>query len=80
MKTLAPTRASQILAHGMTPKKLAAKTRRKIAFIRQKISELSAPWQDIDNSMASAESDLMAAFDVFEARLNDSVKYLEEAA
>ena len=76
---LIKSRAEQILPTSTSPKKLAAQTKKNLAFIRQKISELSIPWQDIDNSIAGSEATLMDAFDVFERDINEAVKYLEGA-
>ncbi len=78
--SLAPTRGEQALPTGLTPKILASRTKRSLKSMREKIEQLSAPWIDVDPMVDFALDDLLAAFDKFEAHVNDSVKYLQEPA
>ncbi len=77
---LLPTRADYILPGNTTPKRLAARTKRKMTSIRENIETLSAPWIEIDNSVEGALDELIAAFDEFERQIDGSVDYLLETA
>lgn len=72
------SRAQLILPKGITPKKLKAQTTRSVAAIKKRIEQLSAPYAEIDNSVEGAMHELMAAFEEFEHRINDTQRYLEE--
>lgn len=80
MAKLIPTRADGAMAGNMTPKKLAAQTKRHSAQIKQSIEKLAAPWSDIDNSVEGAQADLLAAFEKFERHIDSAVEYLLESA
>ncbi|HFD16304.1 MAG TPA: hypothetical protein ENJ38_08380 [Rhodospirillales bacterium] len=66
------------MAGPMTPKKLAAVTRRSLNSARAKLEVLAAPWQDIDNSIQGSLDVLLDAFDQFEREVLAAVEWLEE--
>lgn len=80
MTKLIPTRADGALATGMTPKKLAAQTKRHTAQIKASIEKLAMPWADVDNSVEGAQAELLAAFEKFERHIDSAVEYLLESA
>ena len=69
------TRAENI---GIKPKVLAARTKRSLSSIREKIEKLSMPWMEIDNSVDGALDELIAAFDQFERCIQGSIDYLND--
>lgn len=72
------SRAQLILPKGITPKRLKAQSLRSIAAIKQRIEQLAAPYMEVDNSIDGAMHELMAAFDEFENRINETQRFLEE--
>lgn len=74
------TRADHIMAGNMTPKRLAAQTRRSLNSARATIERLAIPWADIDNSVEVELRDLLEAFDKFEKGVKESVDWLLEEA
>jgi hypothetical protein len=72
-----PTRAQQI---GVKPKVLAARTLKALAHHRQRLTTLALPYADIDNSVEGALDDLLAAFDEFAGRINETIEWLNEPA
>jgi len=77
MSTLFPTRSEQI---GIKPRVLAARTRKSLGSIRERIEELSRPWVEIDNSIEGARDELVAQFDEFARSIEESIRWLEEEA
>lgn len=77
MTGMFPTRAEQL---HIKPKVLAARTRKALEHHRQRLTTLALPYADIDNSVEGALDDLLAAFDDFAARINDTVEWLNETA
>ena len=69
------TRAQRI---GVKPKVLASRSKRSLASIRKSMEKLAQPYQDIDESVAGALDELLAAFDGFEQHINGTVEYLME--
>lgn len=80
MSDLFPTRGYHALPSNISPKRLAARTKKSVANIREKTEQLAAPWADVDNSVEGALCQLMIAFDEFENRIDQSVKFLLETA
>ncbi len=72
------TRAERAMAGPMSPKKLAAVTRRSLNSARAKLERLAVPWQDIDNSIQGGLDVLLDAFDQFEREILAAVEWLEE--
>ncbi len=72
------TRAERAMAGPMTPKKLAAVTRRSLNSARATLERLAIPWQDIDNSIQGSLDTLLDAFDQFEREILAAVEWLEE--
>ena len=60
------------------PKVLAARTKRSLKSIRERISKLAEPWAEIDDNLRLAVSDLLAEFDDFERSIDDTVEWLHE--
>lgn len=77
MSIMFETRAQAI---GVKPKVLAARTFKNIAFIRERLMKLTAPWADVDNSVENALQDLLGQFDAFEQTIRDSVEWLNGEA
>lgn len=77
---LFPRRRDVILPQGRTPARLAAQTKRSLDNIREQLGKLALPWDEIDNSVDGQLQELLSAFDKFERHVQDSVKWLEEAA
>lgn len=77
MSTMFPTRAEQL---NIKPRVLAARTKKSLASLRERIKELSAPWIEIDNSIDGAQDALLAAFDQFEKDIDGSIEWLGEDA
>jgi hypothetical protein len=73
------SRAETILPTGITPKVLRARTTKSVAEIRKRIEQLSAPYEEVDNSIRGAVQVLTAAFDQFEERIKETQRYLDEA-
>lgn len=71
-------RYKSLLPSGVTPKVLAARSRKAIANIESQIEKLSAPYAEVDNSVEGAVMELSSAFDKFKARILETQKYLEE--
>lgn len=80
MRDMFPTRGYQAIGGNITPKQLGARTKRNLAYLRQKTEGLALPWSDVDNSVEGALSELMVAFDKFEQHINESVEWLNEPA
>ena len=72
------TRAERAMAGPMTPKKLAAVTRRSLNSARATLERLAIPWQDVDNSIQGSLDVLLEAFDQFEREVIAAVEWLEE--
>jgi hypothetical protein len=78
--TLVPTRAEQCLPRGITPRTLAARSKKAIEEIEKRIDALAEPYADVDNSVEGARQELAAAFDKSKATILDTQRYLEESA
>jgi len=74
------TRADHVMAGNMTPKRLAAQTRRSLNSARATLERVAAPWAEIDNSVEYNLDKLLAAFDEFERDVQGSVEWLLEEA
>jgi hypothetical protein len=74
MRNLFPTRAENL---AIKPKVLVARTRKALDHHRERLSTLAAPYAEIDNSVSGALSELMAAFDDFEAHVMATADWLE---
>ena len=72
------SRSKTLLPSGVTPKVLRGRTMKSLTSIRERIDALSLPYTDVDNSIEGAKQILMAAFDDFERRVQETQKYLEE--
>lgn len=72
------SRAATLLPSGVTPKVLRARTTKSVAELRKRIEQLSAPYEEVDNSVQGALHILMAAFDQFEERIKETQRYLDE--
>ncbi len=68
------------LVGARSPKQMAARSKRSIASIRSRIEALSAPYEDIDEGVRIELDELMAAFDQFEQKLNETVQWLLDEA
>lgn len=64
----------------MTPKRLAAQTRRSLNSARATLERLAVPWAEIDNSVEVSLATLLDAFEDFERDLKGSVEWLLEEA
>ena len=69
---------SRARALGVSPRSLAARTRRSLKSAREIIAKLALPYADIDNSVEGAQRELMAEFDHFEKTIGETVGWLEE--
>ncbi len=69
---------SRAKALGISPRRLAAQTRRALKSARSILEKLALPYAEIDNSVEMNLRDLLRAFDEFESSIADSVKWLEE--
>lgn len=65
-------------AIGVKPKVLAARTRRSLRGLRERIDALAAPWMDIDDNIRLEVDELLAQFDEFERSIEETVKWLHE--
>lgn len=72
---LLPTRAQCV---SVSPKTLAARTRRTLKSVRKQLQPLAQPYIDVDNSVEGALDDLLTAFDAFEKHIEDTVTWLNE--
>lgn len=72
------TRADRAMAGHMTPKRLAANTRRSLNTARSILERLAAPWAEIDNTVEFNLGMLLVAFDEFESDIQGSVEWLLE--
>jgi hypothetical protein len=66
--------------YGVSAKRLAALSRRKLQAIRTLLAEIDAPWAEIDNSVIMDADELRAACDEFEKAIDRAVEYLKMAA
>jgi hypothetical protein len=73
MSSLFPTRADNV---GVKPKVLLARTRKQLAFHRKRLSELARPYAEIDNSVEGALTQLLSAFDDFQAHVIQTADWL----
>ncbi len=73
--TMFPTRAQDL---GIKPKVLLARARKALRFHRTGLTALALPYADVDNSVASALEQLLAAFDAFEAHVVATAAWLCE--
>lgn len=80
MTDLFPTRGDLLLPANVTPRRLAARTKRSLTSIRQRIEALSGPWIEVDGAVEFELESLLDAFDRFERTIDGSVKYLNEPA
>ena len=71
------TRAEAI---GCKPKVLAARTKRSLKSIRERISKLAAPWEEIDDNLRLEVDELLAQLDAFEESIDETVEWLHETA
>jgi hypothetical protein len=78
MKDEADLFQSRARALGISPRTLAARTRRSLASARKTLEALARPYADIDNSVESNLQPLLREFDEFEASITETVKWLEE--
>jgi len=72
------SRATTLLPTGTTAKVLCARTSKAITEIKSRIEKLATPYEEIDNSVTGAVSELMSAFEKFEQHIKDTQRYLEE--
>lgn len=77
MPKLIETRAEAI---GVKPKVLAARTKRSLKGIRERISQLAVPWEEINDGLRLEVEELLAHFDEFERSIDETVEWLNEAA
>lgn len=77
MPRLIETRAEAI---GVKPKVLAARTKRSLKNIREKITALSAPWEEINDGLRLEVQELLDHLDEFERSVDETVEWLNEAA
>lgn len=69
---------SRARALGISPKTLAARTRRSLKVAREIIEKLALPYDEIDNSVEGALAPLLEQFSAFEQSILETVKWLEE--
>jgi len=80
INTLFPTRGDYVLPTNVTPRRLAARTKRNISHVRKKIQQLADPWIDVDSAIEFAVDELLVHLDEFEGRVDESITYLEEVS
>ncbi|WP_409562665.1 hypothetical protein [Hyphomicrobium sp. MC8b] len=73
MTSLIPSRAETL---GVKPKVILALTKKQLAFHRERLTSLAAPYADVDNSVHGALAELLHAFDEFEAHVTDTAAWL----
>lgn len=73
-----PLLQSREQALGVSAKSLAARTKKSLGSLRQQITNLFLPWQEIDESVNGAVDELLLAFGKFEEHINGSVEWLKE--
>lgn len=73
--TMFPSRAD---VTGVKPKVLLARTKKSLIFHREALSKLALPYADVDNSVAGALDDLLAAFDTFSSHVIATAEWLAE--
>ena len=71
------TRAEAI---GCKPKVLAARTKRSLKSIRERISKLATPWEEINDNLRLEVPELLARFDAFEESIDETVDWLNQTA
>jgi hypothetical protein len=73
--TMFETRAQAI---GISPKTLAARTRRTLTSVRKQIEALAVPWAEIDNSVLTEAQMLLRAFDAFDRYITETIDWLNQ--
>ena len=71
------TRAEAI---GCKPRVRAARTKRSLQSIRERIFKLSAPWEEINDNLRLSVDELLDQLDEFEQEIDDTVEWLHETA
>lgn len=75
------SRAQDIgMTGGRSPKALAARTKRSLAKIRERLVELATPYQDVDSNVQFELDELVDHFDEFAKTLDDVTEWLNEEA
>ena len=75
------TRAQRLgLVGARSPKAMAARTKRSIAKIRERIEALAAPYAEIDEGVEYDLQELLDRFDEFAERIDETVEWLQEEA
>lgn len=73
--TMFETRAQAI---GISPRTLAARTRRTLTSVRKQIESICVPWEEIDNSVITQAKLLLEACDSFDQHINTTIEWLNQ--
>lgn len=68
------------LTGSRSPKSMAARTKRQINTIREKIAKLSQPWEEIDCGLELEVAELLGHFDEFTRSIENTADWLLEEA
>ncbi len=75
------SRAQQLGLIGLkSPKAMVARSKRTLKKVREQLSALAAPYEDIDSNVQFELDGLIAKFDEFAQYLDDTAKWLGEEA